>query len=306
MNRDIFIDLIEETKKENLHIRNVAIAKDSVEIAQYNYKEDKAILLWSVSKSITSLAIGIAIDKGYLHLDDTISKYLSDEYNHYKEKQPITIRDLLCMTSGHGKCPIERALEGNKPITDIVSMFYEEDFVYPPGQNFVYDNSAVYMLSYIITRATGMTLAEFCNYYLFSPMNITNAIWDSDEKGISLGFSGLHLTIHDLINIGIMILNHGVHNRRSIVPSDYIREATRKQVSTDHFNTFFATKDYKQGYGYLFWMNSYLNSYRMDGMYGQYVVMLPDQNAVVAYLSEEPEKMTAILELTWDTLIDKL
>jgi CubicO group peptidase (beta-lactamase class C family) len=306
MNNDIFVDLIDQSLRENLHIRNVAIAKDGIEIANHNFKEDQTIQLWSVSKSITSLAIGIAIGEGYLKLDDDISKFLEDKYQEYKHFTNITIRDLLSMVSGHARCPIERAMECEKQITDIVRMFYEEEFVYIPGQHFVYDNTCVYMLSYILTMATGTTLEEYCEKHLFIPLDISNAKWDSDENGISLGFIGLHLNIHDLVKIGIMLLNHGVYKGRIIVPSDYVIQATRKQVSTKHFDTFFATEDHKQGYGYLFWINSYHNSYRMDGMYGQYVVMLPDKNSVVAYLSEEPEKMTNILELTWDTLIDKL
>lgn len=78
------------------------------------------------------------------------------------------------------------------------------------------------------------------------------------------------------------------------------------QIDTFKFNEFFATDDHKKGYGYQIWMNSYPNSYRMDGMYGQYVVILLDKNAVVTYISNETSNMTGVLELTWNTIVDKL
>ena len=94
--------------------------------------------------------------------------------------------------------------------------------------------------------------------------------------------------------------------KKQLIPADYITQATKPQIDTSEFNEFFATADHKQGYGYQIWMNSYPGSYRMDGMYGQYVVMLPDKNAVVTYVSNEPSNMTGVLELTWNTLIDRL
>ena len=93
---------------------------------------------------------------------------------------------------------------------------------------------------------------------------------------------------------------------RQLIPSSYIEQATSIQIETRDFNPFFATEDHHRGYGYQVWMNSYPDLYRMDGMYGQNVIMLPKRNAVVTYVSNEPRNMTAILELTWNTLIDKL
>ncbi|WP_291648353.1 serine hydrolase [Clostridium sp.] len=93
---------------------------------------------------------------------------------------------------------------------------------------------------------------------------------------------------------------------QQLIPSSYIKEATSVQIETDEFNEKFATEDHHQGYGYQMWGNSYNGSYRMDGLYGNYVVILPGKNAVVTYVSNEPKNITEILKLTWNTLIDKL
>ncbi|WML37316.1 serine hydrolase [Clostridium sp. OS1-26] len=78
------------------------------------------------------------------------------------------------------------------------------------------------------------------------------------------------------------------------------------KIDKSEFNEYFATMDHKQGYGYQIWMNSYPNSYRMDGLYGQYVVILPEKNAVITYVSNEQSNMTGVLELTWNTIVNKL
>lgn len=137
-------------------------------------------------------------------------------------------------------------------------------------------------------------------------MGIVDVDWEKNTHGVNFGCAGLHLSARDLSKLGQLYLNEGVWEGKCLVPQKYIREATRKQIDTSDFHAYFATADHKSGYGYHVWMNSYPGSYRMDGLYGQYVVIITEKNAVITYVSNEPQKMTAILELTWNCIVDQL
>lgn len=305
MKNNILEDLVKSVETQKLHVLNVVLRRDGEIIAEHDFEEEKPVHLWSASKTFTSMAIGIAESEGYFRLKDNLSDYFAEAAKH-EGFEKVTIHDLLCMGTGQEKCPVEEAMNENRQIDDIGELFFKEPVVFAPGTHFVYNNSATYMLSKLISITTGSSLKEFLMPRIFQPLGIPEPLWDSDERGISFGCMGLHLTAHELSKFGQLLLNHGIWEGKQLIPSGYIEKATKKQISTTDFNKFFATADHKQGYGYQIWMNSYPGSYRIDGLYGQYVVMLPDKNAVVTYVSNEPSNMTGILELTWNTLIDRL
>ena len=308
MNNDLLNDLIFSVKKQNLRVLNVVVRQAGEVIAKHDFEDEKPVLLWSVSKTFTSMAVGIAISEGYFNINDHIIGFFPEISSEYLSEnlKKLTVHDLLCMGSGHSECPIMKADSEGREINDICQLFFEEPIVFEPGTHFTYDNSATYMLSKIISITTGTNLDEYLAERIFKPLDIPNPKWDTCKKGTPLGFSGLHLTAEQLSRFGELLLNKGIWKGKQLIPSSYIEQATSLQIKTDDFNPFFATADHHQGYGYQLWLNSYPNSYRMDGLYGQYVVMLPEKNAVVTYISNEPENMTGVLELTWDTLINKL
>lgn len=307
MKNNILDDLIESVNTQNLHVLNVVVRKDGDIIAEHDFEEEKPRLLWSVSKTFTSMGIGIAENEGYFRLNDKIVDHFAADIIQLNDNlKKMTIRDLLCMGTGHASCPLTKAMKENKPLDDIGKLFFEEPVIFEPGTHFLYNNAATYMLSKLISITTGYSLKEYLMPRIFQPLGIPEPQWDSDVNGISIGCSGLYLKARDLSKFGQLLLNHGVWNKKQLIPADYIAEATKSQIDTSEFNEYFATADHKQGYGYQIWMNSYPNSYRMDGLYGQYVVILPDKNAVVTYVSNEPSNMTGVLELTWNTMIDKL
>lgn len=300
-------DLIEAVKTQNLHVLNVVIRKDGDIIAEHDFEEPKPTRLWSVSKTFTSMAIGIAESEGYFSLNDKIADHFLDDIIEINDNlKKMTVHDLLCMGTGHARCPMEKVIQENGPFDNISKLFFKEPVVYEPGTHFVYNNGATYMLSKLISLTTGYSLKEYLMPRIFKPLGISEPYWESDVNGISFGCDGLHLTARELSKFGQLLLNNGVWNQKQLIPADYIAKATKSQIDTSEFNAFFATADHKQGYGYQIWLNSYPNSYRMDGMYGQYVVMLPDKNAVVTYVSNEPSNMTGVLELTWNTIVDYL
>lgn len=308
MNNELLNDLILSVRNQNLQVLNVVVRQAGDIIAKHDFVEERPVLLWSVSKTFTSMAIGIAINEGYFKINEHVIDFFSDipSTGLNENLKKMTIHDLLCMGAGHAECPIFKADREGRAIKDISQMFFDEPFVFEPGTHFTYDNTATYMLSKIISITTGTKLDEYLEKRVFKPLDIPKPKWTKCPQGIPLGFSGLHLTAEQLSRFGQLILDKGIWKGKELIPSSYIEQATSVQIKTDDFNEFFATADHHQGYGYQMWMNSYSNSYRMDGLYGQYVVMLPDKNAVITYISNEPQNMTGILELTWNTLIDKL
>ena len=306
MENRILKDTISLAKERNLNILNVIVRQNGEIIDRYNFQEEKPSLLWSVSKSITSLAVGIAIDEGYFNLENKVIDFFKERESNNKYINSLTIHDLLCMGTGHEKCPIVNADWSQGQKWDIEDLFFQEPFVNEPGRKYIYDNSAAYMLSKIIKKATTLDLDDYLFEKLFKPLGIKKPKWDRCPQEVVQGFTGLYLTAEELSKVGQLVLNEGEWNGKQIISRDYIKKATSVQISTGDFTPYYATEDHHQGYGYQFWINSYKGSYRMDGMYGQYVVILPNKHAVVVYVSNEPKNMTGILELTWETLIDKL
>ncbi len=307
MKKELLNELISSVEKQELNVLNVVVRQNGIITAKHDFKEEKPVLLWSVSKTVTSMAVGIAVGEGYFNLGDSITEFFSGyafETNENIEK--ITVHDLLCMGTGQAECPVMKADWGNGATHDICRLFFDEPVIFEPGTHFAYNNAATYMLSKIISVTTGIDLDIYSYEKILKHLDIPKPRWDTCPNGIPQGFSGLYLTAGQLSKFGQLILDKGVWKGMQIIPSGYIEKAVSVQIKTDDFNPFFATEDHHRGYGYQIWMNSYPNSYRMDGSYGQYVVMLPDKNAVVTYVSDESEKMTNILELTWDNLVDKL
>jgi len=308
MKNNILSDLIESVKEQNLHVLNVVVRQNGHIIAKHDFEEEKPTLLWSVSKTFTSMAVGIAISEGYFKIDDHVIDFFTniqtEDISEYLKE--MTIHDLLCMGAGHEECPVSKADRESGKEWNITQLFFNEPIIFKPGTHFTYDNSVTYMLSKIISITTGKNLDDYLDEKIFQYLDIPKPKWDTCPKGIPQGFSGLHLIAEQLSKFGQLILDNGVREGKQLIPSSYIKQATSVQIKTDDFTPYFATKDHHQGYGYQIWMNSYSNSYRMDGLLGQYVVMLPDKNAVITYVSNEQENMTGVLELTWNTLVDKL
>lgn len=307
MDNCILDKLIESVKMQNLQVLSVVVRKDRDIIAEHDFEEPKPTLLWSVSKTFTSMAIGIAESEGYFKLADKILDYFDANIDEISDNlRKMTIHDLLCMGTGHAECPMTKAMNANQSLDNISKLFFDEPVVFEPGTHFVYNNAATYMLSKLINVTTGQSLKEYLMPRIFEQLEIPEPQWEVDVNGICYGCSGLYLAARELSKFGQLLLNKGEWNGKQLIPENYIEQATKLQIDTSEFDAFFTTADHKQGYGYQLWMNSYPNSYRLDGLYGQYVVILPNKNAVVTYVSNEPTNMTGVLELTWKTLIDRL
>jgi CubicO group peptidase (beta-lactamase class C family) len=259
-------------------------------------KLDEPHVLNSVSKSFNSTAIGLAIQSGKLRLDDPVLKFFpadapADPSENLKE---MTVRDLLTMSGGHETEPAR----GDSPT---VKQFLAHPVVYKPGTHFLYNTIGSYVLSAIVTKVTGQTSLEYLKPRLFEPLGIESPRWDSSTEGNSLGGYGLFLRTEDIAKLGQLYLQKGRWHGKQLVSQEWIEEATSKQISNQNESHAKIGPDWEEGYGFQFWRCRH-NAYRADGAGGQFIVVVPDQDVVVA-ITADSDNMQAELDAIWDHLL---
>ncbi|QDV25148.1 serine hydrolase domain-containing protein [Aureliella helgolandensis] len=254
---------------------------------------DKPHVLWSLSKSFTSTAVGLAVAEGKLSVDDLVLSFFPDESpaEPSANLKSMRVRDLLTMTAGH---QAEVKLTKEEPWT---KSFLEHEVPHKPGTHFQYNTPATYMLSAIVQKVTGQTVLEYLQPRLFDPLGISAPRWDASPQGISIGGYGLFLKTEDLAKFGQLYLQHGQWEGEQIVPAQWIAQATSKQVS----NGSDPSRDWDQGYGFQFWRCRH-NAFRGDGMNGQFCVVLPDEDAVVV-MTANARDLQGQLSLVWELLL---
>ncbi len=261
------------------------------------YSPDTPHQLFSLSKSFTSCAIGFARAEGLLTLDDPVISF-------FPEKLPgdldgrfrrMTVRHLLTMSSGHDRCATE--FFTRRAGADWVAEFFRSPLVYEPGERFVYNSAATYLLSAVVRKLTGLNLTAYLRPRLFDPLEIGDRQWEQCPQGIDFGGWGFELTTGEIARFAQLLLNHGVLNGKQILPPDYLALATSFQID----NSSNDQPDWKQGYGFQFWRCRY-HAFRGDGAFGQYALVMPEQDAVLAVTSGLAN-MQQILDLVWQQVL---
>ena len=252
----------------------------------------------SCTKSVTSLAVGMAVKEGILSIDEKPSEIFADKMpdNPQQWWLDMTLRDTLMMGSGHGKCLLPRPQRDQYEDDDWVKTCLHTPLDYAPGTHFQYNNMGPYFISVIIQDRTGQTLQDWLEPRLFKPLGIKNAQWFRSPMHYTLGMGGLHLTTEELSRVGQVCLDHGRWNDQQLVPEEYLAEATVPHIKGAFHNP--PCPDFAAGYGYFFWMNDKVPGYRGFGNYGQHMIVLPQYDAVVAVTSFDPDDQ-GILDAVW-------
>jgi CubicO group peptidase (beta-lactamase class C family) len=250
--------------------------------------------LYSLSKSFTSTAVGLAAAEGKLSLDDTVLSFFPDDApaEPSNNLKAMRVRDLLRMATGHQAEPAVAA--GKQPWT---KTFLAQPVPFKPGTHFLYNTAATYMLSAIVQKATGKTVLEYLGPRLFEPLGIDSPTWGTSPQGVTLGGYGLSVRTEDIARFGQLYLQKGAWHGRQLVPAEWVAAATALQTA----NGSNPKSDWDQGYGYQFWRSRH-GAYRGDGAFGQFCIVLPEQDAVVAITSGVRD-MQAVLNLVWDHLL---
>lgn len=253
-------------------------------------------VLYSLSKSFTSTAVGLAAHEGKLSVDDRIIDAFPEDLppNISKNLSEMRMKDLLTMTTGHQEIP--------SSLPDVVSAksFLAEPVPHLPGTYFRYNTAATFMQSAWVQKATGETVLDYLKPRLFEPLGITNPVWDENFQGISLGGYGLRLKTEDIAKFGQLYLQNGRWAGKQLVPESWIEQATSKQTS----NGSNPNSDWNQGYGFQFWRCRH-QAYRGDGAFGQYCIVLPQEDLVIAINSGVGD-MQAVLNVVWESLLPGL
>ena len=261
------------------------------------YGPEHQHVLFSLSKSFTSTAIGLAVAEGRLTVEDRVIAFFPEDLpaDVSENLAAMRVHDLLAMATGHIEDTtgyVQQAPDGNW-----VKAFLARPVDRTPGTHFVYNSGATYMLSAIIQKITGQKLIDYLQPRLFQPLGIENPWWESCPRGINVGGWGLNVRTEDIARFGQMYLQKGVWQGKQLVPQAWVEAATSRQVANDSQTNI----DWRQGYGYQFWRCQH-GAYRGDGAFGQYCIVMPEQDAVLAITSGLGD-MQVPLNLVWEHLL---
>ncbi len=275
------LGLIERIEEENKDIHGFALIRKGKVFAEgyfEPYDKDSPHLLYSCSKSFTSLCAGIAADEGKLDLHASVLSFFPEitPENPGENKSAMTVHHLLNMNTGHDTDTLGQMI----PSPCWAKAFLDLPVEHAPGTKFVYNNGATYMVSAIIQRTTGATLWEYAQEKLFKPTGMTPSMWERNLEGVSFGFSGLFLTVRDMAKLGLLILGKGVWDGRRVVSEAYLCAATSRLGPSKPDGD----PNWMAGYGYQFWQCAPdMGGFRADGMLGQYVYMLPEKELICVF-----------------------
>jgi CubicO group peptidase (beta-lactamase class C family) len=262
------------------------------------YDRETPHILYSLSKSFTSTAVGLAVSEGKLSLDDQVLKFFPEDApaEPSANLKAMRIRDLLRMSSGN---QIEAPIRAGDPGKGDrwTKIFLAQPVPFKPGSHFLYNSPATYMLSAIVQKVTGMTVLDYLRPRLFEPLGFKDPKWVTSPQGISAGAYGLSVRTEEIARFGQLYLQKGVWNGKQLIPASWVEQATSLQTA----NGSAPASDWDQGYGYQFWRSRH-NTFRGDGAFGQYCMVMPELDAVVAITSGVRD-MQKVMNLVWDKLL---
>lgn len=305
----------QEAANDSMDIHSVMIVKDgSVIYSKWQSQGVDSVphVLHSVSKTFTATAVGLAIADGKMKLTDKVIDFFPDKLpaevsDNLKE---MTVRDLLTMSCGHDVEPTGQRDEG----ADWVQVFLAHPVVHKPGTFYLYNSLGTYVLSAIVQKVTGEKVVDYLNTRLFEPLHIDKPKWEESPQGINTGGWGLYLKTEDLAKMGQLLLQNGEWNGKQLIPAEWVAEMSKKQVESINPGTRIEqaaergmtkeTSDWMQGYGYQMW-RCRPGCFRADGARGQYIIVVPEKNAVIA-ITSDVQDLQGELNLVWKYILPVL
>ncbi len=243
-------------------------------------RENQTSNIYSCTKSVTSALIGMAIDQGYLDVDDLLVDVFSalTIQNLDSRKEAITVENLLTMTSGlpwdEWTYPYGNSNNDWDRMTtssNWVEFVINRPMDYTPGAQWVYNTGGSHLLSAIVDETTGMSTQLFAETNLFTPLGITDYYWSRDPQGNVNGGSSLQLRPRDMAKFGFLYLHNGTWDGQELLPVSWIMAS-----STNH-----ATVDSMTEYGYQWWIHPNINAFAAHGYLNQHIFVIPNQDMVV-------------------------
>ena len=319
-----FSDMTNWQRIVNLH--SIMVVKDGKVVEEKYFGEwtaEKPHPMFSVSKTFTAAAVGIAIDEGLLSLTDKVAEYFPDKK---VEGNPCnaTVEDLLMMAGGHDTDPSADVLVIDpqsrssyiKEGAEIADIFFNHPFVHKPGELFVYNSLGTYILSAIITKLSGESLLDYLTPRLFEPLGIEKPVWEADKYGINAGGWGLELKTEDMAKMGLLLLQNGKLGRKQLIPAKWVEAMSSKHIECAPAGVRIEEaeevcgipaeiNDWRQGYCYQMWRCVPEGSFRADGAGGQFILVLPSKSAVVI-MTSWTGNLQRELDLVWEYIYPNL
>ncbi len=267
---------------EAARAHEIMVLRNGKVIAEANWSPYDSRLphqLYSLSKSITATAVGMLVDEGLLDIDERLCDIFFDKApeSETHPAQKMTVRMLLNMSTG---TYFNEA--GSAMGTDWERDFLNAPVKFEPGSAFDYNSMNTYMLAAIVRRKTGETLSEYLTPRLYEPLGIESHYWETCPNGTEKGGWGLSLTPESVAKVGQLYLNKGVwktlFGEKRLLSEQWIEEATKPQIDTPH-------GEITYGYGHQIWMTARKGAFLFNGAFGQYMLALPDLNAIVVLFS---------------------
>lgn len=298
------LDFVDRLEREGSEPHSLIVARHGAVVAEgwwAPYRPEQLQQLYSVSKVFTATAVGLAVDEGLVALDETlVDGFPGARGLAGPRASAVTLRNALTMTCGHREDSLpaiaDRAGTPVAPSPEAGFFGYEPED--PPGQHFVYDNGAAIVAGALVQHRSGQRLVDYLRPRLFEPLGIEEAAWQRLPDGRDVGFSGLFLTTESVLRFGMLALAQGEWGGRTLVPTEWFAEATSALVGTPGHEH---GPDWQEGYGFQFWRGQ-RGSVRAYGAYGQFCVVVPEQELVVVLMSSTADPQRA-MDALW-ALVD--
>lgn len=302
------LDFLAAVEREKLELHSLMILRHGKVVAEGwwdPYGPDLVHTMYSMSKSFTSTAVGFAVAEKRLNVEDKVISFFPDKLPEKVSENlaAMRVKDLLTMSTGNEKEPTQVCVKSE----DWVSTFLAQNIAHKPGTQFMYNSAATYMCSAIVQKLTGQTILDYLTPRLFEPLGVSGMRWETCPRGINTGGWGLSIQTEGLAKFGQLLLQKGQWQDRQLLPASWIEEATRfhiQQTGGDKPDRPKAKNDWLQGYGYQFW-RCQGTAFRGDGAFGQFTLVLPEQDAVIVMTSEN-KNMQGQLDLVWQHLLPAL
>lgn len=269
-----FSGFVEEIQGNGWQVHGLELWQDGKLVASFGDTQNRRYPIYSVTKAMVSIAVGMASDDGLLNIHDSILRYLPMKYvqamkaEQLKTYESITLQRLMTMS-----------VEGF-PFRLSSSNWLEEalniPLQNPETRSFAYSNVPAYLTGVAVSVAVDERLDRYLNRKLFAPLGIPNPPCQFSPEGFFYGASGMELTVNELSRIGLMLSREGEYAHEQIVSAAYVKEAT----SVQQMNR-------EGGYGYFFW--KYRDGFSLNGKWGQKCYVLPRQKIMITFLSHLEE-----------------
>ncbi|HLY70560.1 MAG TPA: serine hydrolase [Puia sp.] len=299
------INFLEAAAKSKTEFHSFMLLRHGKVVAEgwWNpYQPELRHTLYSCSKSFTATAIGFALNEKLLSLNDKVVSFfpndLPDPVSPYLAE--LTVKDVLMMSDGMDPDPsFTVASRDSNWIKGFLAVTIKNE----PGTKFLYNSLGTYMLSAIIQKITGQKTVDYLKSRLFDPLGIKGIDWETDRKGINTGGWGLRVKTADMAKFAELFLQKGKWNGKQILPASWVEEASTMKIMQDPDapQSKKDSSDWLQGYCYQMW-RCRNNAYRGDGAYGQFMIVMPDQDAALA-ITAETANMQEEINLVWKYLL---